>query len=427
MIKETIYNLRRQPVVAAITIVGTALSIFLIMVFVMMNQVKVSPFAPESNRDRFMHYNWVSFRMINWDEGDSSNGPMSWRIVNELFYTFKAAEAVTAYTPYPDIKSVGLTGERPCPTEVRETDVAYFDVFDFSFISGKPFSREDFEAGIPVAVIDSNVARNLFGTERAEGKTFLINGGEYRVSGVVKPVSPLAKRAYAQVWINTMSTDSPMTSWSEIGGRYTVTMLRPDGKSPDDFRADFAGHLESYKKNLEIMYCEIINHNRPYTQEQVVAGDYANIEPDVSSYRRIGYTIYAILLLVPAINLASMTHSRMRKRVSEMAVRRAFGATRLSVFMDIIAENMFVTLLGGAIGLLLSVIAAFGFSGLFFTPTYGNSLSPITVNPAMLLQWSTFGLALLFCFVLNMLSAGLPAIQMSRLNIVNSLRGGANK
>lgn len=77
MIKETIYNLRRQPVVAAITIVGTALSIFLIMVFVMMNQVKVSPFAPESNRDRFMHYNWVSFRMINWDEGDSSNGPMS--------------------------------------------------------------------------------------------------------------------------------------------------------------------------------------------------------------------------------------------------------------------------------------------------------------------------------------------------------------
>lgn len=45
----------------------------------------------------------------------------------------------------------------------------------------------------------------------------------------------------------------------------------------------------------------------------------------------------------------------------------------------------------------------------------------------MLLQWSTFGLALLFCFVLNMLSAGLPAIQMSRLNIVNSLRGGANK
>ena len=37
--------------------------------------------------------------------------------------------------------------------------------------------------------------------------------------------------------------------------------------------------------------------------------------------------VIVILLLVPAINLSSMTLSRMRKRMSEIGVRKAFGAT----------------------------------------------------------------------------------------------------
>ena len=37
--------------------------------------------------------------------------------------------------------------------------------------------------------------------------------------------------------------------------------------------------------------------------------------------------VITILLLVPAINLSSMTLSRMRKRMSEIGVRKAFGAT----------------------------------------------------------------------------------------------------
>ena len=53
--KQAIVQLRQQPVISAITIVGTALAIFLIMLVVMIQQVKVAPFSPESNRDRFLH------------------------------------------------------------------------------------------------------------------------------------------------------------------------------------------------------------------------------------------------------------------------------------------------------------------------------------------------------------------------------------
>lgn len=427
MIKETIYNLRHQPVVTVVTVTGTALSIFLIMVFVMMNQVRVAPFAPESNRDRFLHYNWLSFKHESWSEGSDSNGPMAWKVVNDLFYTFKSPEAVAAYTSSTDVKSVGIQGEKTFAADVRETNSGYFDVFDFSFVSGRPFSREEEDAGLPLAVIDTNVARTLFGTEQAEGKRFQINGGDYSVVGVVRPVSPIADRAYAHVWINTQSTDMPSSTWAEIGGSYTVTMLVPDGKTAGEVKGDFNRHFEAYNSGLGKSGWTIINRNRPYTQEKLAMSDFANVEPDLETYRKTGYTIYAILLLVPAINLAGMTHSRMRRRVGEIAVRRAFGATRFRIFSDIITENMLITLAGGLIGLLLSLLAAFGFGNVLFAMNYNYSLSPVSVNPSMLLQWSTFGWALLFCFILNLLSAGLPAIQMSRIGLVNSLRGGANK
>ena len=41
-------QLRQQPMISAVSIAGTALAIFLIMLVVMMQQVKVAPFAPES-------------------------------------------------------------------------------------------------------------------------------------------------------------------------------------------------------------------------------------------------------------------------------------------------------------------------------------------------------------------------------------------
>lgn len=51
-------QLRQQPMISAVSIAGTALAIFLIMLVVMMQQVKVAPFAPESNRDRFLHVHY---------------------------------------------------------------------------------------------------------------------------------------------------------------------------------------------------------------------------------------------------------------------------------------------------------------------------------------------------------------------------------
>ena len=129
------------------------------------------------------------------------------------------------------------------------------------------------------------------------------------------------------------------------------------------------------------------------------------------------------LLIVPAINLSSMTQSRLRQRVSEIGVRRAFGSTRMELIGQIVAENLVMTLLAGIVGLLLSVAFAYVGNTLLFAQEFSQTLNPPEVDASILLHASTFGWALLFCFVLNLMSSGFPAWKASRIGIVNALGG----
>ena len=111
-------------------------------------------------------------------------------------------------------------------------------------------------------------------------------------------------------------------------------------------------------------------HGQPYSTAEVMNGGYgSNNSPDLETSNRINYVIYAILILLPAINLSSMTRSRLRHRVTEIGVRRAFGAKKRSIIMQMFGENLIITLLGGAIGLIFSVLFVWLASSLFFAMT----------------------------------------------------------
>ena len=58
-----------------------------------------------------------------------------------------------------------------------------------------------------------------------------------------------------------------------------------------------------------------------------------------------------------------------------------------------------------------------------FAQEYNYSIVLPEVNITMLLQWDTFFWAFFFCFVLNLLSSGLPAWKASRIGIVNAISG----
>lgn len=420
-------QLRQQPLISAVGIAGTALAIFLIMLVVMIQQVQVAPFAPESNRDRFLHVRYMSVGNKSWGDG-TSNGPMSVRTAQACFQSLKTPEAVSIYSTWITSTPVCLPGQPSTGVDMLQTDDVFWRVFDFSFTAGKPYDKATFDAGLPVAVITESVSRYLFGTVEAVGREFLLSHAPYKVCGVVKDVSTLAATAYAQVWIPFTSTYFKNDTWNDnIMGMASCTILAHDRSDFPAIREEVERRHQEYNKVIGEQGYELVYRNRPYDQEKYVLNTGANTEPDVTATRRQRLVLFIILLIVPAINLSSMTQSRLRQRVSEVGVRRAFGSTRMEVMGQILAENMVVTLLAGVLGLLLSVAFAYLGESMLFAEGFSKTVNAPLINASILLHASTFGWAVLFCFILNLLSSGFPAWRASRVGIVDAIGGRLRK
>lgn len=84
---------------------------------------------------------------------------------------------------------------------IKYTDPGFWKVFDFRFISGKPFTEADFISGLPRVVITNTLARKLFGSEDPIGKEVLMGYVPYAVTGVVEAPTRAANSAYADVWV----------------------------------------------------------------------------------------------------------------------------------------------------------------------------------------------------------------------------------
>lgn len=421
LFKSILFQLKSQRLLTCVTVMGTALAIFLIMIVVMLQEVATAPFAPESNRDRLLHYKYIS---AEYSGGRQNNCPMSWQFIKEVIMPLESAETFTCFKYTVDNGVISELSGKSETARIRETDHRFWDVFNFSFVSGEPFTADDFDTRRATAVICESLARNLFGTSDAAGREILINGIPYRVSGVVEDVSELAETAYAQVWSN-VAKSTIYQDWSKLTGWLSAVILAKSESDIPAVKAEVELRTTELNKRLEAEQTHIVSRNRPYEQAKMVVSSSSNTEPDLEGANRERYLIYLILLIVPAINLLSMTQSRLKKRMSEIAVRRAFGCQRNVIIIDLLVENLILTLFAGVIGLLMSVGFAWGFDSIIFE-RIGDSRMSVSASLPELLHWSTFGMALLFCFVLNLLSNSVPAWKASRTSLTVAMSGRNN-
>ena len=236
------------------------------------------------------------------------------------------------------------------------------------------------------------VARRLFGTTDVAGKTVQLNYVEYRISGVVADVSVLATSAYAQVWIPYTSTDiARLAWWEETVGQMRAVIL---ARSAADFPAirEEAEQLRR-KYNDSLRDSEVFYRGQPDERFANLYRKWSET-PDTKAIILRYMLVIAILLLVPAINLSSMTLSRMRRRMAEIGVRKAFGATGGELIRQIFFRRIcWLTLFAGVLGLALSYAATFLLNGFLFNNSTNAYLSGETaLTPGMLLSpWAFLG------------------------------------
>lgn len=418
--KQTWRLLKENPLLSVISILGTALAICMIMIHVMAYQVKNAPYAPELHRDRMLYVKMMSAQAKGSER--QSNACLSYTLAKECFKALKTPEAVSIVSLYYDVYAmVAEVGSEDLKRyDKKLVDEVFWDIFDFSFIDGKPFSKADVDARLPRAVITETVARQVFGTTAAAGKSIVINLTEHIVSGVVRDVTPLATAAYAQVWTPLHPDIFPPDFVPNIAGYCSVFIL---AKSSDDFDK-IREEVEMLRRKFNDTQTEYeaIYRDQPDTHFTYLHRHAAHVAPDMDGLKWRYFTLILLLLLVPAINLSGMTTSRMRKRLSELGVRRAFGAKQSDLFAQVLWESLAQTLLGGLIGVGLSFVASYAFVDIIYgDQDLAGKMSDISISPFALLSPMVFVYAILFCLVLNLFSALFPAWRISRQPIVQSL------
>ena len=175
MIKKTIgqviYQLRNQPLLSAITILGTALAIALIMVILIVYQAKTADYAPEVNRSRSLYVKWERTVYDKKEPNSAGHSRPSLWMAKEVFYPLKTPEAVCVTYEAGEVLVSTPGADEEVNTPLLLTDADFWKIYQFHYLSGKPFTQADFQSGIKKAVIVESVARRLYGdVDAAIGK-----------------------------------------------------------------------------------------------------------------------------------------------------------------------------------------------------------------------------------------------------------------
>ena len=418
-IRQAFTILKQNPLLSTISILGTAFAITMIMAIVITWQTKYADLEPEVNRSRCLYFS--AMHVQGKENKDWNNfGKPSAAFMKECIQPLPEVEACTAFST-ADVALVSLTdGNYRLKVDAMSTDPDFWKIFKLQFLDGKSFTEAERGGDMQSVVISASVARKLFGTTEAAGRQMLLNREVVRIIGVVKDISVTAKDAYAQVWSMYHSNELNVTGWWSYNGNRTIAVL---ARTPDDFPAIKQGvekRVKDVNAGLEQRQIDIME--QPDNIVAHVNHVWSNIGPNLPMlYLQYGIALF-IILLVPSLNLCGLSNSRMQQRVSELGVRKAFGATDGTLVRQILNENLVLTLIGGVVGLIFSYLAVYAMRTWLFTNSDNiGTAGDFSLSMGALFSPAVFVLAFVFCLLINLLSAGLPAWLATRRTIVDSL------
>lgn len=408
-IKQAFILVRQNRFFSVISMLGTALSITFVMVVYMAYDLNTANIAPEVHRDR-MIYSGPGYSYRTDNQSNASSG-MSLGIARQIFDSLPGAEVVS-YVPYGRMVYAGATAVKGSRQQLSYADENFWKIYEIRFLAGRPISPEEYAANRDVVVIAEHVARREFGSaEEAVGKNLFIDFRPVRVVGVTEDISRLFIWAFSDMWrpYDPQNTGD-LTQSEGVTGKFTAMLLRRPGVSPDEVKGQIAAAVERVNSRL---------HEYTFELKDVSTIIEKTFFSDFAASPAVTFVLMAmILLIVPAINISGFVSSQMCCRMGELGIRKVYGATNRGLIIRLLTENMLLTVAGAIIGFFLSCVLV------YLMKDWMLGLGEqVEISIFLLLRPTVFLCAFIACILFNLMSVLIPAYQVTRQNLITTLKG----
>jgi putative ABC transport system permease protein len=285
---------------------------------------------------------------------------------------------------------------------VQGVTPTYFAARNVQVQKGRAMTDSENQRAARVAVIGAKVATDLFGTQDPLGETVKIRGSNFLVIGVTRAKGEGWNSPDERVLVPLQTALTQLLGRASLG---SIAVQFLDGtdmpKAQEDLTA-LVRRLHRISGDRENDF-RIFNMQEIQDQLQMVATIFTLLLGGVAS----------ISLLVGGIGIMNIMLVAVTERTREIGVRKALGARNRDVLAQFLTEAVVVSVLGGAIGVVLALSVIWGYNG-------SVGAGPESIQ-AIIQPWS-IGVAFAFSVLIGVFFGWYPARQAARLDPIDALR-----
>jgi putative ABC transport system permease protein len=271
-------------------------------------------------------------------------------------------------------------------------------IYDLDMQSGRTLTDSDVNAGSNVAIIGSDIAENLMPGVDPMGKEIRVDGQVYSVIGVAKPKGKTLGQSQDN-WVMI-----PLTSWfKQYGAQKSLHIWA---------KADGVGApLEKAIDQVRVVM-RSRRHDAPGKPDSFEAEtnqSFLSIWASLSgSFFLVAVALASISLVVGGVVIMNIMLVSVTERTREIGIRKALGARSGDILMQFLIESSTLSLVGGAIGVVMGIIVA-------------KTVTIMIGMPTEVKLWTVL-VGVLMAGIVGVFFGVYPARQAAKLDPIQALR-----
>jgi len=234
-------------------------------------------------------------------------------------------------------------------TTVLATSEALLDVWNLEIASGRYFTESEMRNGAPVALIGSEIAKQLFDGMNPIGRTIKIQGYKFLIIGTYKQMGQDAFGTSMDKNIHISAVKSfYMIDVRDKDRGQTICVKAKDNVDSDQFIAE----LEGIMRNIRRL--------KPMEENDFALNEVSIISNQFDQFFVVfnlaGAIIGGFSIIVGGFGIANIMFVSVKERTKIIGIQKSLGAKKYFILLQFIFEAIVLSVIGGIVGLLLIFI-----------------------------------------------------------------------